>query len=169
MKLRTEQCLQARSAPAVAVAHLERWAKKTMSVTQSAFLDKTRVPARGKLEESIRSLGFDLAIDESYRPFECSGFLPCVLNGKESGFEIYFDSPKEALEAFPHLAEEVGTRDCKVTFRVGGDMAECACMLIVCAALVTSFESVVHYDADDIAYSAEGLIEEAQSALNAVR
>ena len=140
-----------------------------MSVAQSAFLEKSRVPDRVKLEESIRALGFDLAIDEFYRPFECSGFLPCVLNGKESGFEIYFDSPEEALEAFPHLAEEVGARDCKITFRVGGDMVECACMLIVCAGLATSFAAVIHYDADDIVYSADELIREAKSALNAVR
>jgi hypothetical protein len=140
-----------------------------MSVTQSAFLEKSRIPERLKLEESIRALGFDLTIDEFYRPFECSGFLPCILKGRKSGFEIYFGSPDEALAAFPHLVEEVGARDCEITFRLGGDMAECACMLIVCAALAKTFDAVVHYGADDIVYSADELLVEANSALEAIR
>ena len=140
-----------------------------MSVTQSAFLEKSRVPDRPKLEGAIHALGFDLAIDEFYRPFECSGFLPCVLEGKTSGFESYFGPPDEAHEAFPHLVEEVGARDCQITFRLGGDMAECACMLIVCAALAQSFDAVVHYDADDIVFSAEQLVEDAKSTLKSVR
>ena len=42
-------------------------------------------------------------------------------------------------------------------------------LLIVCAALAQSFDAIVHYDADDIVYSAEQLLEEAKSALKAVR
>jgi hypothetical protein len=59
-----------------------------MSLTQTAFLEKSRVPDRAKLEEAVSALGFNLTIDEFDKPFECSGFLPCTLNGQESGFEI---------------------------------------------------------------------------------
>jgi hypothetical protein len=155
--------------PALVWLIFDVWAKKIMSVTQSAFLQESRVPDRMKLEESIRALGFDLVVDDFYRPFECSGYLPCLLNGKKSGFEIYFGSTDEALTAFPHLKEEIGGRDCEITFRWGGDMAECACVIIVSAALAKDFGAVVYYDADDLLYSAQQLIEEAKSALKDVR
>jgi hypothetical protein len=137
------------------------------TLVQTAFLEKSRVPDRAKLEEAVRALGFDLAIDEFYRPFDCSGFLPCVLKGAKSGFEIYFESPDETLQSFPRLKEEVGSRDCAITFRWGGDMAECACVLIVSAALAKNFGAVVHYQDDDLLYSAEQLVEEAKGALRA--
>jgi hypothetical protein len=140
-----------------------------MSVTQLAFLEKGLVPDRAKLEAVIRALGFKLGVDEFYRPFECSGYLPCVLNGQKSGFEIYFGSTDEALRTFPHLKDEIGVRDCEITFRWGGDMAECACVLIVSAALARDFGAVIYYDADDLLYSAQQLVEEAKSALKEVR
>jgi hypothetical protein len=136
-----------------------------MSLLQTAFIEKSRVPDKAQLEAAVRALGFDLAIDDFYRPFDCSGYLPCILNGKESGFEIYFDSPDEILQAFPHLKNEIGSRNCAITFRWGGNMAECTCVLMVSAALAKSFGAVVHYQEDDRLYSYEQLIEEAKSAL----
>jgi hypothetical protein len=138
-----------------------------MSQLQTAFIEKSRVPDRSKLEESVSALGFDLTIDEFYRPFDCEGFLPCVLKGKKSGFEIYFESPNEAFQSFPHLKEKVESRDCAISFRWGGDMAECACVLIVSAALAKDFGAVVHYQDNDLLYSAEQLVEEAKGALRA--
>ena len=136
-----------------------------MSLLQTAFIAKGSVPDRAKLEEAVRALGFDLSIDEFYEPFNCSGFLPCVLKGRNSGFEIYFDSPTEAIENFPHLKEEVGTRDCAITFRWGGDIAECACVLIVSAALAKNFDALVHYHGGDLVYTPDQLIEQANQAL----
>lgn len=136
-----------------------------MSLLQTAFIERSRVPDRAKLEESVRSLGFDLTIDEFYRPFDCEGFLPCILKGRKSGFEIYFESPSEAVQSFPYLKAEIGNRDSAISFRWGGDMAECACVLIVSAALAKSFGAVVHYRDDDLLYSPDQLIEEAKGAL----
>jgi len=81
-----------------------------MSLTQTAFLDKSSVQIGKRLEEAVRGLGFDLLIDDFYQPFKCSGFLPCTLNGKKSGFEIYFDSPDEASEQYPRLKEKIENR-----------------------------------------------------------
>ncbi len=139
-----------------------------MSLLQTAFLEKPRVPDRAKLEEAIHTLGFDLSIDDYYRPFNCSGYLPCVLNGKNSGFEIYFESPDDMVQAFPHLQKEIGSRDCAISFRWGGDMTECACVLIVGAALAKNFGAIIHYEADDLLYSAEQLIEDAKSVLREI-
>ncbi len=65
----------------------------------------------------------------------------------------------------PRLKEEIGSRDCAINYRWGGDMAECACVLIVSAALAKSFGAVVHYEDDDLLYSAEQLVEEAKAGL----
>ena len=136
-----------------------------MSLSQTALLDRSRVPDRARLEDAIRALGFDLSIDEFYRPFDCSGFLPCVLEGRKSGFEIYFDSPEETFRSFPRLKEIAAERDCAITFRWGGDMVECACVLIVSGALASSFGAVIHYGPDDLVYSLDQLVAEARRAL----
>ena len=138
-----------------------------MSQIQTAFVEKSLVPDRARLEQAIGDLGFDLTIDEIYRPFDCSGFLPCVLKGRKSGFEIYFESLNEALRSFPRLKDEIGSRDCAINFRWGGDLAECACVLVVSAALAKSFGAVVHYQGNDLLYSTDQLVGDARSALHA--
>jgi hypothetical protein len=117
------------------------------------------------LQSAVDSLGFDCKIDNSYTPFVSVGFLPCTLNGQQSGFEIFFEDSAQVLKDFPHLAAQVGDRSTAVTFRWGGDMAECACVLVVSAALAKSFDAIVHYQDDDLVYSDDQLLEEAHTAL----
>ncbi|MBI3408229.1 MAG: hypothetical protein HY040_07720 [Planctomycetes bacterium] len=139
-----------------------------MSLQQTAYVVRAKVPDRTALQAAVDVLGFDCKIDAFYVPFQCSGFLPCVLAGRKSGCEVYFESTAEALSDFPDLAESVGNRDVAITFRWGGDMSECACVLIVSAALAISFGAIVHYQDDDMLYSGEQLAEEARSALQAI-
>jgi hypothetical protein len=136
-----------------------------MSLQQTAYLARSSVPKREALQAAVDSLDFDCKIDESYLPFACSGFLPCVVNGRKSGFEIYFESAAEQFEAFPELQKTVGNRDAAITFRWGSDLDECACVLIVSAALASNFGAAIHYQDDDILYLAEQLVEEARAAL----
>jgi hypothetical protein len=58
----------------------------------------------------------------------------------------------------------VGGRDVAITFRWGGDMSECACVLIVSAALAKTFGAIVHYHDDDMLSSGDELVEEARAA-----
>ncbi len=139
-----------------------------MSLQQTAYLLRANVPDRAALQAAIDTLGFDCKIDAAYVPFQCSGFLPCVLAGTESGFEIYFESAADVFTDFQHLAQAVGSRDVAITFRWGGDMSECACVLIVSAALAKSFGAIVHYQDDDMLCSADQLVAEANSALQAM-
>jgi hypothetical protein len=132
-----------------------------MSVSQTAFLEKSSVPDRAKLEEVVRALGFDLSIGEF--PLASSGFLPCILRGKESGFEIRFETPEEEFRYYPHLKEKIGHRDCALRFRWADDMAECACVLIVSAALATRFGAIVHEDGGKV-YTQERLLRAAKEA-----
>src|SRR5262245_36788902 len=139
-----------------------------MSLQQTAYLLRANVPDRTSLQAAIDALGYDCKIDAFYVPFQCSGFLPCVLAGRKSGFEIYFGSSAGALADFQRLTQAVGSRDVAVTFRWGGDMSECACVLIVSAALAKSFGAIVHYQDDDMLYSADQLVEDAGSAVQSL-
>jgi len=139
-----------------------------MSMQQTAFLQRAAMPPRPVLQAAIDALGFDLKIDDSYVPFESSGFLPCVLRGKPSGFEIYFGTAAENLALFPHLATVVGSRDATIVFRWGGDLTELACVFIVSAALAKSFDAIVHYQEDDILHETDQLVEEARSILKMI-
>ena len=139
-----------------------------MSLQQTAYVARAHVPDRAALQAAVDALGFDCKIDTFYVPFQCSGFLPCVLAGSESGFEIYFEAAADVLPDFPNLAGTVGSRDVAISFRWGGDMSECACVLIVSAALAKSFGAIVHYQDDDMLYSGDQLVQEASSALQAI-
>lgn len=136
-----------------------------MSQEQTAFILRSNVPDRAPLEAAIREIGFDLTVDADYTPFESSGFLPCMFQGKRSGFEIYFESTSEIIEDYPRLMKSVGDRDCAIGFRWGGDLAECACVLIVCAALAHRFGAVVYYHDGDAVYQGAQLIPEARKVL----
>jgi hypothetical protein len=136
-----------------------------LSLLQTAYIVRKNVPDRQALQAAVDSTGFDCKLDESYIPFESSGFLPCSINGKKSGFEISFEPASEPLAVFPQLGERVGGRDVAITFRWGGDMAECTCVLIVSLALAKDFGAIVHYQDDDLLYSTEQLVDEAAAAL----
>jgi hypothetical protein len=139
-----------------------------MAMEQTAYLRHEAVPQRPALQAAIDALGFDLKTDDSYAPFKSSGFLPCMLKGKLSGFEIYFDAVAETLAIYTHLVSAVGSRDAAIGFRWGGHMEELACVLIVSAALAKSFGAVVHYHDDHILSSADQLIEEAKWVLKEI-
>jgi hypothetical protein len=136
-----------------------------MSLEQHAFLTRGSVPSRADWQAAIVRLGFDLQIYPGLKPFEDSGFLPCKLGAKDSGFEIYYDPADELLTAYPQMKEKVGHRDYCISFRWGGDMAECACVLIASAALAKSFDAVVYYPDDDLIYSLDALVSDAKEAL----
>jgi hypothetical protein len=139
-----------------------------MSLEQTAYIARPSLPDHAALQAAIDALGFDCKVDASYEPFKSRGFLPCVLGGQNSGFEIYFESAATNLAYFPQLIPMVASRDVAITFRWGGDMAECACVLIVSAALAKSCGAIVHYHDDDIVNSGDELVNEAQAALQAL-
>src|SRR6266567_4550335 len=109
-------------------------AGQSMSLHQTAFVNRASVPQRDALQAAIDALGFDCKLDTSYVPFKTNGFLPCVLDGRDSGFEIYFESAGDVIKQFPDLATTIGSRDSAIRFRFGAGRAECACVMIVSAA-----------------------------------
>jgi len=138
-----------------------------MSLELIAFLERGSAPTYQTLQAAVDSLGdYDLHIDSTYTPFHRLGYVPCVLHGTESGIEISSGPSGEATQLFPRLRTLIGERHHTMTFRFGGDTSECVCALIISAALARSFGALVYYPADDIVYSAEELLQEAEIALS---
>jgi hypothetical protein len=136
-----------------------------MSQEQYVFLKRDDVPNVVEWQAVIDEIGFDFKLDPELKPFEDSGFLPCKLEGRESGFEIYYETVNETLEMYPQLKDKIESRDYVISFRWGGDMAECACVLIASAALSKSFNAMIYYSDDDMFYTFDDLINEAKTAI----
>ena len=136
-----------------------------MSQQQTVYLSRAKVPHLAALQEAIDALGFDCQVDDSYVPFESEGYLPCVLNGLESGCEILFEPASDPREEFPHLAAVIADRDVAISFRWSSSFAEGACIYIVSAALARSFDGIVHYEDDDMLYSVDEAIGAAHEML----
>ncbi len=63
-----------------------------MARSQTAYLLRDDVPTRAALQKAIDGLKFKLTLDNSYVPFQTSGYLPCTLDGEDAGFDIRFQA-----------------------------------------------------------------------------
>lgn len=131
-----------------------------MANEQYALLKSSNVPTRDQLQQAIDRSGFDLQLYSGYQPRASAGFVPCILNGMETGVEIYFDDSDELIEAFRDYAED---RDCCISFRWGGDIAQGACGMVVSYALAESFGAVVTYEGEPPAETLQELRDETES------
>lgn len=129
---------------------------------------RDRVPSHSQLQAAIDATGFPLVLDTFYQPFESSGFHPCKLGDSESGFEVLWQPIEEIHEAWPILRDVIQDRDVCLSLIWHGDMAECASVLIVSAALARAFDAVVFYQDDGVLYTADQLMDEARAAIQAI-
>jgi hypothetical protein len=136
-----------------------------MSQDIVAFLRRADLPQRKALQAAIDSLGIRCRVDKSFAPSKSSGFLPCVLNGAEAGFEIYFGLTVERVAGSPRLAKKVGDRDVAISLISRGSPEEYACVATVGAALIAEFDGVV-CDSDGGIVPRQRLEEEVATVLN---
>lgn len=137
-----------------------------MSLEMNLFLEKQRVPDRGSLQAAIDSLSLPLQLDPEFDAMHDSGFSPSKIKGLTSGFEIFSESASDLLRGRDDLAKAVGNRDWCISFRWGGDMNECACVLAASAGLVKLCDAIAYYPDDNLTYNLKGLIEEFETASN---
>jgi hypothetical protein len=133
-----------------------------MARAQTAYLNRKDVPARDLLQAAIRQLGFKLALDDSYEPFETKGYLPCTLDGEDAGFDLRFQHVEEGVSS--NLASAIGGRDTAMRFRWAGDPREQLAALAVCAALADKFGAIVHEPEGDRLLTLDELLEKARKA-----
>ena len=76
--------------------------------------------------------------------------------------QLFFSNgkPAWALQHQARLAKVVGNRDWCISFRWGGDMNECACVLAASAGLVRLCDAVAYYPDDDLTYDLNHLLED---------
>jgi hypothetical protein len=76
-----------------------------VSLLMHAFMNKSLVPSAQLWQKAIDSLGYKFQIDPNLKPNEDTGFRPCNLNGKPSGFEIYYHAAVECENIYKDLKE----------------------------------------------------------------
>ena len=94
---------------------------KDMANSQIAFLARDQVPDRQRLQEAVKQLRFKLTIDEAYVPFECSGYLPCTLDGEDAGCDIRFGDATACAADAAYVQAQRDGRDTAMLFRWSGD------------------------------------------------
>lgn len=131
-----------------------------MARAQIAYLNRKDVPTRKALQAAIKELGFKLTLDDSYEPFETSGYLPCTLDGEDAGFDLRFQDVEEGVS--PSLQAALGGRDVAMKLRWSGDPREELAAFAVCAALAGRFAAVIHEPEKDKLLSLEALLGKAR-------
>lgn len=102
-----------------------------MARKYTAFIASSKIPDLATLQAAIKSLGFKLTLDDAYEPLEFSGYLPCTLDGEDAGCTLKF--------------EKSGTpgADTAMLLHSGGDPREDITVLIIAAALASTFAASV--------------------------
>ncbi|MBO0751537.1 MAG: hypothetical protein J2P53_05475 [Bradyrhizobiaceae bacterium] len=133
-----------------------------MARSHTAYLNRSDVPVRADLQKAMDQFGFKVTLDHSYAPFKVSGYLPCILDGEDSGFNMRFCDVDSKLPSA--LASGIEGRDTAIGFSWAGDPREELAALTVCAALVGQFGAIVHGGDDDKLLSLEELLAKAKKA-----
>ena len=133
-------------------------------MTMTVFIKKTEIPSKIELETQIEKLGFKLKFPENFDCFdEFDG--DCLLDGKKTFFEVYFQTKREILDKFPHLNKDLAEYDSGFSFLWGADFIAGTCISIISLALIELSNSKVVYVDDEIWYDKQMLIDEIPSFL----
>jgi hypothetical protein len=128
-------------------------------------MDDSRVPARELWQHAIETAGFPAVLCESLDIRKDTGFSPTTYNGQQTGFELYLDPAASYLESYPHIAEQIGSRDKCVSFRWGGDLVEAAAA-ISCSAALTKLTDGIFFDPDaDSVFGADTVLDDVKEYL----
>jgi hypothetical protein len=119
-----------------------------MSLEMIAFLQRSRIPDARSIQDAIESLGVPLDLNSTLNLVSDRGFSPCSIKGVSSGFEVDSQASLALLEYYPALKNVIGSRDWAITFRWGGSLTECACVLGATAALVKLSDALAFYPPD---------------------
>ena len=131
-----------------------------MSLEMQVFLEKQRLPNRASWQSALDSLTLPLRLCPDLDPIHDTGFSPSEIKGLKSGFEIYSEPAHAHLQDQVELRKVVGNRDWCVSFRWGGNLNECACVLAASAGLVRLCGARAYYPEDDLSYDLNRLLED---------
>jgi hypothetical protein len=132
-----------------------------MARSQTIYINRKDVPARADLQKAMDQLGFKVTLDHAYAPFKTAGYLPCMLDGEDAGFNIRFEEVASNLP--PALASGIEGRDTAIGLSWAGDPRDKLATLTVCAALVKRFSAIAHEPDKDKLLSFDQLMAKARN------
>lgn len=103
-----------------------------MSVDLVVHLRRSQMLTPQRWASAIRAAGFALVLDVDFDVDDHTGYLPCQLDGVESGFEYFADTVTEEDRAELELPSSC---DFAVTFTTHSDFGELASSVIAAAVL----------------------------------
>ncbi len=111
-----------------------------MSVENSIFMVREKLPSPQEWLDAIRSNGFEMDMDIDFDPVAHEGFIPCKYKGEDAGFEYWAEQVdiKEFLEEgmlTQEEANELGDRSFMVTLVTRSDFRELMTSVIAAAVL----------------------------------
>ena len=139
-----------------------------MSLELHIFLQNSQVPSRDAWQGAIEEAGFLTILEPTLDLRRDTGFRPTSYKGQATGYEFYLEPAAGILEAYPHIAKKVGSRDVCATFRWGGDLVECAAAISSAAVLTELADGIYFYPDDDIIRTAENVVEATREELSSI-
>ncbi len=111
-----------------------------MSVENTVFMEKGKLPSPQEWLDAIRSNGFEMDMDTDFDPITHEGYIPCKYKGKDAGFEYWaeevdFNEFLEEGTLTREEADELGDRSFMVTLVTRGDFRELITAMIAAAVL----------------------------------
>ena len=77
-----------------------------MSVVTTLYLHSSRIPAASSWLDAMRNAGFDITFSTNLVITSVGGFFPVMLEGHETGFELFAEGPEE-LENLDEVSERI--------------------------------------------------------------
>ncbi len=120
-----------------------------MSMEIYVFLNKSDMPSPPDWQQAIVESGFSLQLDMDFDQFTFTGFLPCNLDNRSTGFEYYFSPKTDVAAPDTYLAPLTTAFDSVVTFAWGGSTEELVAVLMASASLANLTPSLLHVPEED--------------------
>ena len=139
-----------------------------MSLELHIFIQDSQVPSRDAWQQAIEEAGFPTVLEPTLDLRRDTGFRPTTYKDQATGYEFYLEPAASILEAYPHITEQVGSRDMCATFRWGGDLVECAAAISSAAVLTKLADGIYFYPDDDIIRTAADAVEATREELSSI-
>ena len=141
----------------------------TFYVTRTTYLHSGLASSsRDAWQQAIEEAGFPTVLEPTLDLRRDTGFRPTTYKEQATGYEFYLEPAAGILEAYPHITEQVGSRDMCATFRWGGDLAECAAAISSAAVLTKLADGIYFYPDDDIIRTAADVVEATREELASI-
>lgn len=112
-----------------------------MSIEISVLCDR-HLELVAEWQRAVDAEGFPLSLAPDVQLANLRGFLPCVMRGRQTGFEHYRDDPNETREVYGNI--DFGRAwTCEVGFRLTGDFDELEAAWMAATAYARAADGIV--------------------------